>query len=105
MSDTQAVPAGGVLESFQKLTERPVIKQKTTSQSKIASLANSDGFRALQELIDTWIKDLENIPIDPTKDNVETVGFRCMASRVTIEYLKDLKNTPERYKELLKDEE
>lgn len=98
--DTSAIPAGSVLDSFQKLTERPVIKQEATRQTKIASLANADGFTALQEVIDQWIKDLEQLPIDPLKDDVTSVGFRYLASRVTIDYLKDLRDMPERYRKL-----
>lgn len=97
--DVSAVPAGGLLDSFTKLTEKPVIKKKTTSQDKIATLANSDAYKALQEVIDAYIENLENIPVDP-KDDVALIGYRYMASRVTIEYLKDIRDLPERYKKI-----
>jgi hypothetical protein len=99
------MPTTGVFESFKKLTDRPVIKQETSRQSKIASLANSDAFKALQEVIDQWIQHLEDIPVDPAKDDVTSVGFRYLASKVTKEYLTDLRNMPARYKELLKKDE
>jgi hypothetical protein len=100
--DTQAVPASGsIFETYQKLTERPVIKQETTRQAKIASLANSDSFKALQEAINQFIFNLEEIPINPKEDTPESVGFRYLASKVAIEYLKEVKNLPQRYKELL----
>jgi hypothetical protein len=103
--DTSAIPGGAVFESFQKLTERPVIKKEITKQSKIASLANSTAFKELQkEVIDTWIEDLRNIPVDPKTDTVETVGFRYLASQVTIEYLTRLRNMPELYAKLQKTE-
>jgi UDP-N-acetylglucosamine:LPS N-acetylglucosamine transferase len=105
MSDVEAIPAGAVFETYKKLTDLPVIKQETTRQSKIATLASSDGFKAVQEMIDQWINDLRNIPIDPQKDTVESVGFRYMASKVTIEYLESIRNMPERYKEINKQNE
>lgn len=105
MTDIEAIPGGTVLESFQKLTERPVIKEKNKRQGKIASLSNSDGFKALQEVIDSWIEDLKNVPIDPQKDDVNSIGFRYLASRVTIEYLTDLRNMPQRYEDIAKAEE
>lgn len=106
MSDIEAVQSQqSVFESFDKLTKRPEIKKQVTKQGKIASLANSDSWKALQEVIDDYIKSIENINIDPVKDTVEAVGFRYLASRATIEYLRDIRNLPERYKALLKDEE
>lgn len=104
MSDTSAIPGGAVLEGFQKLTERPVIKEESKRQSKIASLATSDGFKAIQEVIDMWIEDLKNIPVDPKKDDVNSIGFRYLASKVTIEYLTDLRNMPDRYKKIMEAE-
>ncbi|MBI5954451.1 MAG: hypothetical protein HY865_22570 [Chloroflexi bacterium] len=100
MNDVSAVPAGSVFESFQKLVEKPVIKKEITKQSKIASLSSSDGFKALQEVIDQYIEGLRNLPVDPNKDSVESIGFRYLASQVTIEYLKDLRDMPRRYAEL-----
>lgn len=104
-NNIEAIPGGAVLESFQKLTERPVITKETKRQGKIASLANSDGFKALQEVIDSWIEDLKNVPVDPKKDDVNSIGFRYLASRITIEYLTDLRNLPQRYAEILKEED
>lgn len=104
MSDTQAVPvSSNILESFQRLAERPEIKKQTTTQSKIANLADSESFKALGEVIDIWIEQLQNIAINPQTDTPESVGFRYMASQVTIEYLKDVKNLPERYAKLQKE--
>lgn len=106
MKDLQAVPVpNSILESFQRLTERPVIKKQTTTQSKIANLADSDSFKALQEVIDVWIQELQSIPINPKTDTPESIGFRYMASQVAIEYLKDVKNLPKRYAELQKEQE
>lgn len=104
MADLSAIPTSNVFESFKKLTERPEIKKTTDRQDKIATLANSDGYKALCEVIDTWIESLRNIPIDPKTDDVESVGFRYLASQVTIEYLEDLKQMPERYKMLQENE-
>jgi len=104
--DTNAImPESGVFESFKKLTERPEIKKSTTRQQKIASLANSTAFKALQEVIDGWIENLQDIPVDPNKDDVTSVGFRYLASKVTREYLTDIRNLPERYRNELKEDE
>ena len=102
--DTSALPGGAVFDTFQKLTEHPTIKKKTTKQGKIATLANSSAFKAYQEVIDTYISELENIPVDAKSDTVESVGFRYLASKVTIDYLKDLRDMPERYAKLQKTE-
>lgn len=102
MSDVSAIPGGAVFESFQKLTEQPVIKRETTRQSKIASLVNSDGFKALQEIIDRSITSLRDIPVDPKTDTPESVGFRYLAAKVTIEYLQEIRDLPKRQAELLK---
>ena len=106
MSDTQALPASSsIFDSFKKLTEKPVIKKEITKKDRIASLANSDSFKELQEVIDVWIDSLENIPIDPNTDTVESIGFRYLASRVTVDYLTDLRNMPERYAKMKQMEE
>lgn len=102
MSDLSAIPGGAVFDTFQKLVERPVIKKETTRQTKIASLVNSDGFKAIQEVIDRMIDDLRDIPIDPKTDTPESVGFRYLASKVTIEYLTNIRNLPQRQDELAK---
>lgn len=102
MGDVSAIPGGAVFETFEKLTERPVIKKVTTSQTQIASLVNSDGFKALQEIIDRSITSLKDIPVDPKTDTPESVGFRYLASRVAIEYLQELRDLPQRQAELLK---
>lgn len=102
MSDVSAIPGGAVFESFERLTERPIIKKETTRQSKIASLVNSDGFKALQEVIDRMIADLQDIPVDPKTDTPESVGFRYLAAKVTIEYLTDIRDLPKRQAELAK---
>lgn len=96
MSDLSAVPAGAVLDTFQKVIESKVIKEEMTSQKQIASLANSDGFKALQEVIDRYISLLQNIPIDPKTDSPESIGFRYLASRVAIEYLQEVRDLPDR---------
>lgn len=103
--DTEAVPTGAIFESFKRMTDLPIVDKETTRQSKIASLASSDGFKSLQEVIDRWINDLRNIPIDPQKDTVEAVGFRYLASQVAIEYLTNLRDMPERYREINKSNE
>ncbi len=100
MPDTEAIPGGAVFDSFKKLVERPSVKQEITKQKKIASLAGSDSFKALKEVIDYFIADLRNIPVDPKKDTVESVGFRYLVSQVTIEYLTDIRDMPERYKKV-----
>lgn len=101
MSDISAIPAqNNVFESLQKLVDKPVIKKSTDRQSKIASLANNDGYKALCEVIDMWVESLRNIPIDPKTDDVTSVGFRYLASQVTIDYLEDLKQMPERFRAL-----
>ena len=98
MSDLSAVPPGSILESFQKLTEKPVIKKEIQKSSRLASLANSSAFKELQQQIDSWINDLKDPKIDPKTDTVESIGFRCLASKVTIEYLESVRNLPERHK-------
>lgn len=100
MSDTEAIPGGAVFDSFKKLVNRPAVKQEITKQKKIASLVGSDSFRALREVIDYYISDLQKIPVDPKTDTVESVGFRYLVSQVTIEYLTDIRDMPERYKKL-----
>ena len=100
--DTQAIPGGDVLSSFERLMQQPEVKKTSTAQSKIASLANSDGWAELKKVIDTWIESLEHLPVDPKTDDVTTIGFRYLASRVTIEYLKDLRGMPERLREIQK---
>lgn len=98
MSNDQALPASSaIFDTYKKLTEKPVVKKEITKQDRIASLANSDSFKELQQVIDMWIESLKNIPIDPQKDTVESVGFRYLASDVTINYLQDLRDMPDRY--------
>jgi len=95
------MPINGVMESFTRLAKHPTIKKESSKQRKIASLANSDGFKAMQEVIDTYIEELDNIVIDPRTDDPTSVGFRYLASRIARDYLLDLKSMPERYKSLL----
>lgn len=102
MSDVQAIPGGAVMESFQRLTESAVVKRETTKQSKIASLVNSDGFKAVQEVINQMIDDLRDIPIDPKTDTPDSIGFRYLASKIAIEYLTSVRDMPERQSTLLK---
>ena len=105
MSDIQALPASGsIIDTYQKLTEKPVIKKEITSRDRIASLANSDSFKEFIKEIDERIEFLSNIPIDPIADTPESVGFRYLASRIAIENLTDLRNLPERYYQMKKDE-
>ena len=104
-NNIEAIPGGAVIDSFQKLVECPVIKEQSNKQEKISSLANSDGFSALQEVIDSFIKDLKDIPIDPKKDDVNSIGFRYLASRVAIEYLESIRDMPDRFAKILKKDE
>jgi len=105
MNDTSAIPSGAVLDSFSKLIEKPVIKKQSAIQDKIANLVNSDNWKAMQEVIDQWIESLSNIPVNPNEDSVESVGFRYLASKVTVEYLTDLKNMPQRFTDMKKQAE
>lgn len=101
-SNIEAIPASssGIMDSFQRLIEKPAVKQVTTRQSLIASLHNAESWQALCETIDLWLEDLRQLPVDPLKDDVTSVGFRYLASRIAIEYLTTLKDMPERYKKL-----
>lgn len=102
MNDLSAVPGGAVFDSFQKLIENPIIKKETTNQDKIASLVNSDGFKAIQEVIDGMIANLQEIPIDSKVDTPESIGFRYLASRVTVEYLQEIRDLPNKQAKLTK---
>lgn len=104
MSDFAAIPAGSVMETYHRLTDHPKIKTKTQQEQKIASLVNSDGFKALQEYIDSQITLLSEIAIDPRHDTPETVGFRYLVTSATISYLKSIRDLPKRYHELLKED-
>jgi hypothetical protein len=94
----EALPASGsIIDTFKKLTEKKAIKKEITNRDKIASLANSDSFSALVDDINEKIEALRNIPINPLTDTPESVGFRYLASQVTIEYLTEIRDLPERY--------
>lgn len=99
-NDTEAIPGGAVFETFKKLVDLPSVKKEVTQQNKIASLAGYDGFKAYKEVFNYYINELRNIPIDPKKDTVNSVGFRYLASQVAIEYLETLRDLPDRYKKL-----
>lgn len=101
MSDVSAVPAGNVMETYRSITEHPVIKIKTDEENKIASLVNSDGFKALQRYINRQIELLSDVAVG-NQDTPETVGFRYLVSSATISYLKSIRDLPQRYTELLK---
>lgn len=106
MSDISAIPAGGVMEAFNKIqvyTEHPTVKIQTEQENKIASLVNSDGFKALQEYIDKQISFLYDDVAVGAKDTPETVGFRYLVSSSTIGYLKSIRDLPKRYAEMLKE--
>lgn len=105
MSDVSAVSfsaSNPIMEMYRELTEEPAIKNVTEQDKKTASLANSDGFKALQQYIDQQIEFLSDISVDPAKDTPETVGFRYLATSVTVQYLKIIRDLPEHTAEMLK---
>lgn len=107
MADEQAIHAGSdaIFASFKKLQEKPVIKKEISHREKLARLAGSDDWKAVIEVIDRYILQLEALPLNTENETVEAVGFRYLASRVTIDYLKDIRDLPERTKKALKKDE
>mgnify|MGYP000850948335 CR=1 FL=1 len=107
MSEGAIVPGSdAIFASYKKLKDVPVIKHKATQSERLARLANSSNWKAMVEVIDSYILYLKELRSITEKDSVEAVGFRFLASQVAIEYLEKIKNGPIVAKKILtKDEE
>lgn len=102
-----AIHAGSdsLFASYQKLQEKPVIKQEITKRQRLARLAASDDFQAFAEVIDLHIDHLTRLSAITPTDTMETGYLRTLACQLAIEKLKDLKELPERAKKEQKKDE
>lgn len=99
MSENAIQPgADAIFASYTALKEKPVIKQKVTQKEKLARLADYEGWKEMEAVIQGHIDGLKNLPINPETDTVESIGFRYLASDIAIGYLQDILEQPQRAK-------
>lgn len=93
--DNEALHASNFFQTFQNITKNPEVTKKITQSEKIARLAHSDDWQAMEEAISLRIKFLKDQSYIKSGDTAESVGLRVLAAQVAIEYLEDIKNLPQ----------
>lgn len=98
-----AIHAGAdtILPTYRKMAEQPVIKEAEGRKEKFARLADHEGWKEMELVINQFIEELKNIKVNPQTDTPESVGFRYLAADIAAGYLQEIINTPIRAKKLL----
>lgn len=97
----EAIHAGGdaIFKSHQKLKKRPEVKETIDRKKRLARLYRSRDFKEFLTIVDSWISNLKKAPMQSSNDSIEAIGYRYLASSLTIEYLQLIESVPKRYYE------
>lgn len=85
-----------LISEYQDIAEIPVeISDEDRAALRIISLMDSDSFKELCKLIDSWIEDLEARTFSlQVGDTAEIVGFRTLVTKTVITFLRQVQNAP-----------
>ncbi len=93
MENVAPISKTAFLSIFEEVKEKNLANEKAKKEKAIAELADSKGWQALKQHIESRIKQLEEMgEMIAPEMSVEEVGFKYLISRAVIAHLKGIVN-------------